>query len=51
MLEIGSHYRKPELSITFGSRNKQGLERKMKGYGIEFSVSGRGENANIKYKK
>jgi hypothetical protein len=45
MLEIGKTYIKSELSETFGTKDKQGLERKMSGYGITFSVSGRGNNA------
>lgn len=45
MLEIGKNYIKSELSETFGTKDKQGLERKMSGYGITFSVSGRGNNA------
>ena len=51
MLELGKYYSKPELSMIFGSRNKQGLERKMKGYGIEFSVFGRGESAIYEIQK
>lgn len=45
MLEIGKTYIKSELSEAFGTKDKQGLERKMSGYGITFSVSGRGNNA------
>ena len=45
MIEIGKTYTKPELSTVFGSRDKQGLERKMLSYQIGFSVSGHGENA------
>lgn len=45
MIEIGKTYTKPELSTVFGSRDKQGLERKMLSYQIGFSVSGRGEEA------
>lgn len=45
MLEVGMTYTKPELTEMFGTRNKQGLERKMIGYGLTFSVSGRGESA------
>ena len=45
MLEIGQTYPKPELSRIFGTRDKQGLERKLTRYGIVFDVCGRGENA------
>ena len=40
MLEIGQTYPKPELSRIFGSRDKEGLERKMTRYGIVFSSTG-----------
>ena len=45
MLEIGQTYPKPELSRIFGTRDKQGLERKLTRYGIVFDVCGRGERA------
>lgn len=51
MLEVGMRYTKPEMTRIFGTKDKQGLERKMKGYGIEFSVSGRGESAIYKIEK
>jgi len=44
MLEI-REYAKPELSVMFGTRDMEGLKRKMRGYGIVFDVNGRGENA------
>lgn len=44
MLEIRD-YAKPELSAMFGTRDMEGLKRKMRGYGIVFDVDGRGENA------
>lgn len=40
MLEIGCVYSKPDLSALFGSRDKEGLERKMTRYGIVFSSTG-----------
>ena len=40
MLEIGQTYPKPELSRIFGTRDKEGLERKMTRYGIVFSSTG-----------
>lgn len=51
MLEIGMSYAKSELTEIFGTRDRQGLERKMIGYGIEFSVSGRGERAVYEIQK
>ena len=45
MLEIGQTYPKPELSRIFGTRDKQGLDRKLIRYGIAFDVCGRGESA------
>ena len=45
MLEIGQTYPKPELSRIFGTRDKQGLDRKLTRYGIVFDVCGRGERA------
>lgn len=51
MLEVGRSYTKPELSAIFGTRNKQGLERKMKRYGIEYVASGRGERTIYKIQK
>ena len=44
MLEIRD-YAKPEMSAMFGTRDMEGLKRKMRGYGIVFDVNGRGENA------
>lgn len=40
MLEIGQTYPKPELSRIFGTKDKEGLERKMTRYGIVFSSTG-----------
>ena len=45
MLEIGRTYPKPELSLIFGTRDKQGLDRKLTRYGIVFDACGRGERA------
>lgn len=45
MLEIERTYSKPELSLIFGTKDKQGLERKLTRYGIVFDVCGRSENA------
>lgn len=45
MLEVGKAYPKPEMSLIFGTRAKQGLDRKLERYGITFSVTGRGEQA------
>ena len=51
MLEVGKCYSKPELTEMFGTKDKQGLERKMIGYGIVFSVSGKGESAVYEIQK
>ncbi len=44
MLEL-RQYTKPELSAMFGTRDMEGLKRKMERYGIVFEVTGRGERA------
>ena len=44
MLEIRD-YSKAEMTVMFGTRDMEGLKRKMRGYGIVFDVNGRGENA------
>ena len=44
MLEIRD-YSKAEMTAMFGTRDMEGLKRKMRGYGIVFDVNGRGENA------
>ena len=41
MLEVGKVYTKPELSHIFGTKAKQGIDRKLERYGITFSVSGK----------
>ncbi len=45
MLEIGTAYSKPQLSQWFATKDMEGLKRKMRGYGITFQCSGRGERA------
>ena len=50
MLEIGRTYPKPELSQIFGTKDKQGLDRKLIRYGIVFDVCGRGERATYTIK-
>lgn len=50
MLEIGRTYPKPELSRIFGTKDKQGLDRKLIRYGIVFDVCGRGERATYTIK-
>lgn len=44
MLELKT-YKKKELSTYLGSADKQAIERKLKSYGVDYSVSGRGDNA------
>ena len=43
MLEIRD-YTKNEISELLGTRDKQGIDRKLQGYGVEFTSDGRGEN-------
>lgn len=38
-------YTKPELTAMFGTKDMEGLQRKMRGYGIAFDVKGRGKSA------
>lgn len=45
MLEVGRKYSKPEMTAIFGTKDKQGLDRKLKRYGVVFESSGRGEKA------
>lgn len=45
MLEIGCVYPKPEMTRIFGTKDKQGIDRKLIRYGIAFDVCGRGESA------
>ena len=44
MLEL-KKYPKAEMSEMFGTRDMEGLKRKMRGYGIHFDVLGRGNSA------
>ena len=44
MLEL-KKYPKAEMSEMFGTRDMEGLKRKMIGYGINYDVSGRGNSA------
>ena len=44
MLEL-KNYTKPELSAMFGTRDIEGLKRKMERHGVAFDVEGRGERA------
>lgn len=43
MLEIRD-YTKDEISELLGTKDKQGIDRKLQGYGVEFTSDGRGEN-------
>ncbi len=43
MLEIGRIYSIAELCSLLGANGKQGLTRKMRGYGITYHTEGRGE--------
>ena len=43
MLEIRD-YTKNEISELLGTRDKQGIDRKLQGYGVEFTSDERGEN-------
>ncbi len=50
MLEL-KKYKKPELSAMFGTRDMEGLQRKLERYGIAFEIQGRGESAVFTVKK
>ncbi len=43
MLEVRK-YAKSELSAILGTNDKQGIDRKLQGYDVEFTSNGRGEN-------
>lgn len=43
MLEL-KNYRIAELRELFGTKDKQGIDRKLQGYGVEFSSSGWADN-------
>lgn len=45
MLKVGCKYIKTELTQIFGSKSNQAINRKLDRYGIQFSVTGRGEQA------
>lgn len=47
MLELMKSYTKPEMTAMFGTRNMQGLQRKIERYGVSFDVEGRGESATF----
>ena len=45
MLEITKSYTKSDMTAMFGTRNMQGLQRKLESNGISFDIVGRGESA------
>lgn len=45
MLEIGRSYSKTEMTQILATKSKQGIDRKLSRYGVEFDVCGRGEKA------
>lgn len=45
MLHVDGSYSKSEMSNMFGTKSKEGLDRKLKRYGVSFAVTGRGERA------
>ncbi len=45
MLELMKSYTKPEMTAMFGTRDMQGLQRKVERNGVSFDVVGRGESA------
>lgn len=47
MLEVGCTYSKPDMTRMFGTRGMENLKRKLIRYGVEFTVSGRGECAQF----
>ena len=50
MLEV-RNYRKAELVEMLGTRDNEGLKRKLKGYEVEFTTKGRGENIEFSITK
>lgn len=46
MLEV-KKYKKPELTAMFGTKDLQGLKRKLDRYGVIYKVAGRGEKAEF----
>lgn len=51
MLKENSVYTKPEMTQMLGTRSRQGINRKLKRYGVRFEVCGRGESAIYKIKE
>ena len=51
MLEIGRSYSKAEMTQILATKSKQGIDRKLSRYGVEFDVCGRGEKAIYTIKK
>lgn len=49
MLEL-REYTKPEMTEMFGTKDNQGLKRKLEGYAVDFEITGRGESAIYKIK-
>ena len=50
MLEL-RRYPKGDLVAMFGTKNTEGLKRKMERYGIDFETSGRGDTLTFEIKK
>lgn len=44
MLEVGRTYTKTEMTQILGTKSKQGIDRKLERYGVQFEWSGRGES-------
>ena len=51
MLEIGRSYSKTEMTQILAAKSKQGIDRKLSRYGVEFDGCGRGEKAIYTIKK
>lgn len=50
MLEVNRSYAKQELSQMLGTRTKQGIDRKLQRYGVEFDVCGWGDTTTYTIK-
>jgi len=50
MLEL-KRYPKGEMVAMFGTRNTEGLKRKLRGYGVDFETSGWGDNLTFEIKE
>ena len=50
MIEIGCEYAKPEMTRIFGTKDKQGLDRKLNRYGISMRSAGGVKVLSIKSK-